>query len=333
MLYKLAKIVALSIATTLVSCLPSVAQAQVIKGQVIKIIDGDTIRTTIDGNPSTVRLACIDAAELDQAPFGKVAAKQLEHLLPIGQWISMKVTQVDHYSRVVAEVYRGAESVNLEMVQLGQAKVNHEYVSKCPELSNRLFQAEVTAKQTKLAFWSQSYPMMPWDFRRSNVQNTDSTLKVYTAPTVSNSSLLRSQLEKALAAKQWSQAYKLLDQLMIAAPQDSAIWSSYKSALQSSLSPNSSDDQPFSYEYGYPSNNVGSCEYSWQLDSIGRLCGNRAASQRPNIIPNVYQPSPSYNSPYSGSSYSPTYSGSERTYVRSYTRKDGTRVRSHYRRR
>ncbi|MFN6572341.1 hypothetical protein [Dendronalium sp. ChiSLP03b] len=77
--------------------------------------------------------------------------------------------------------------------------------------------------------------------------------------------------------------------------------------------------QQNNYVGGYPSDSyLGNCQYSWQVDSSGKTCGDRSASSRPGY---------SY-----GSSYTPSYSGSTgEVYVRPYTRSDGTYVRGHWR--
>lgn len=80
--------------------------------------------------------------------------------------------------------------------------------------------------------------------------------------------------------------------------------------------------------YGSPGGTgSGNCDYSWQTDSAGRSCGGRAASERPGGRLG--------GSSYSTPSYTPSYSsgGSGSTYVRPYTRSDGTYVRGHMRRR
>lgn len=80
-----------------------------------------------------------------------------------------------------------------------------------------------------------------------------------------------------------------------------------------------------SYNNSSDSSSSGSCDYSWQTDSAGHSCGNRAASVR---LGGRLGGTGSYSSI---SSYSGRKSGS--TYVRGYTRSNGTYVRSHYRRR
>jgi hypothetical protein len=73
---------------------------------------------------------------------------------------------------------------------------------------------------------------------------------------------------------------------------------------------------PYTYS---SSSGSGRCMTPDDLDAAGRRCGARAASVRPGGL-SGYESTPSYRS--SGGT----------TYVRSYTRRDGTRVRGHTRR-
>lgn len=66
----------------------------------------------------------------------------------------------------------------------------------------------------------------------------------------------------------------------------------------------------------------GKCDFPWQLDSDGRRCGGRAASERSNEYVNNTR-----------STYSAPNLNFGSTYVRGYFRKDGTYVRGHSRRR
>ena len=71
-------------------------------------------------------------------------------------------------------MFVGNRSVNVNMVQEGQAVVYHQYFKSCPESRDSLLQGENTAKQQRLAFWSQASPVMPWDFRHRTTQRTAS---------------------------------------------------------------------------------------------------------------------------------------------------------------
>jgi endonuclease YncB( thermonuclease family) len=68
----------------------------------------------------------------------------------------------------VAEIYAGGQNMNLQMVSEGYAVVYTQFLSSCPETSSTLQAAEAEAQQQQLNFWSQSNPVMPWDYRRSN---------------------------------------------------------------------------------------------------------------------------------------------------------------------
>ncbi len=54
----------------LAALLPGAGSAQALKGEVLSIGDGDTIRVRQAGKAMTVRLACIDAPEMAQRPYG-----------------------------------------------------------------------------------------------------------------------------------------------------------------------------------------------------------------------------------------------------------------------
>jgi endonuclease YncB( thermonuclease family) len=68
----------------------------------------------------------------------------------------------------VAEIYAGGQNVNLQMVSEGYAVVYTQCLRSCPETSSTLQVAEAEAQQQQLNFWSQSNPVMPWDYRQSN---------------------------------------------------------------------------------------------------------------------------------------------------------------------
>ncbi len=141
---------------------------------VVSVGDGDTIRVRTGNKTVTVRLACIDAPEMKQNPWGQQSSARLKQLLPVGQAITLRSVETDKYKRLVAEVFVGNRSVNVSMVQEGQAVVYRQYLKGCPQSKDSLLQGENTAKQQRLAFWSQANPVMPWDFRHRATQKTTS---------------------------------------------------------------------------------------------------------------------------------------------------------------
>jgi micrococcal nuclease len=149
--------------------------AQTLTGRLVSVGDGDTLRVATGGKTLTVRLACVDAPETAQTPFGKAATERLRQLLPLGQQVSLRVADTDRYGRSIAKVYKGDLSINLALVQEGQAVVYREYLSACPELKERLLNAEANAKSRRIGFWNQASPVLPADFRRG--KRTTSTPK------------------------------------------------------------------------------------------------------------------------------------------------------------
>lgn len=132
--------------------------------QVVSVGDGDTLQVQSNGDRLTVRLACIDAPETSQ-PGGAQAADRLRQLLPRGAAIALRVVDTDRYGRTVAEVYQNGRSINLQLVSEGQAVVYRQYLAGCTSTQADFLSAENTARTQRLAFWSQSQPIMPWEWR------------------------------------------------------------------------------------------------------------------------------------------------------------------------
>ncbi|BAY14027.1 thermonuclease family protein [Calothrix sp. NIES-2098] len=167
------KTAVLAIAAMLISGLPSVAQTNLPAMTVVSVGDGDTLRArNQQGQAVTIRLACIDAPELKQQPWGQQSAARLKQLLPAGQSIKVRQVDRDKYKRVVAEVYVGDRSINLNMVQEGQAVVYRQYLKGCASTKDQFLKAEATAKQQNLGFWNQTKPVMPWIFRQGKGTTT-----------------------------------------------------------------------------------------------------------------------------------------------------------------
>jgi micrococcal nuclease len=136
---------------------------------VTEIRDGDTIVVITDrAEALTIRLACIDAPELDQSFWGKNAKERLEQIIPVSSQVSLRIADRDRYGRTVAEIYKDNFSVNLLMVAEGQAVVYHRYLDRiCNETKDKYMEAEKLAKERSLGYWNQSNPIMPWEWRRA----------------------------------------------------------------------------------------------------------------------------------------------------------------------
>jgi len=133
---------------------------------VLSVGDGDTITVTEGSRRIKVRLACIDAPETSQSPYGMEARKTLQDLLPIGAQVTLKTKATDRYGRSVAEVFKGSTNINQYLVGSGNAFVYWQYISGCDRQTySRL---ENDARLKKMGVWGVPGGIQrPWDYRRS----------------------------------------------------------------------------------------------------------------------------------------------------------------------
>ena len=148
----------------LAALLPGAGSAQALKGEVLSIGDGDTIRVRQGGRAITVRLACIDAPETAQRPYGQQARSYLQQRLPVGREVSLDVKTTDRYDRSVAEVISDT-NINLAMVEDGQAFAYRQYLGGCD--AKEYLDAEYRASRRRYGVWQVPGGITrPWDFRR-----------------------------------------------------------------------------------------------------------------------------------------------------------------------
>ena len=143
---------------------PAGVVAQGVKATVLSIGDGDTIRVRQAGKALTVRLACIDAPETAQSPYGQQARTYLQQRLPIGREVSLDIKTTDRYGRSVAEVISDI-NINLALVEDGQAFAYRQYLSGCD--AKEYLDAEYRASRRRYVVWQLKGGITrPWDFRR-----------------------------------------------------------------------------------------------------------------------------------------------------------------------
>ena len=132
---------------------------------VLSVGDGDTLTVSDDSRRITVRLACIDAPETAQAPYGAKARATLQALAPVGSTVTVQGSKKDRYGRTIAEVLRGKTNVNLELVRRGDAFVYRQYLSGCDR--NAYLSAKKQAEAARSGVWSVPGGIIrPWEWRR-----------------------------------------------------------------------------------------------------------------------------------------------------------------------
>jgi len=143
---------------------PAEVVAQGVSATVLSIGDGDTIRVRQAGKALTVRLACIDAPETAQTPYGLKSRQYLQQRLPIGREVSLDIKTTDRYGRSVAEVISEI-NINLALVEDGQAFAYRQYLSGCD--AKEYLDAEYRASRRRFGVWQvEGGITRPWDFRR-----------------------------------------------------------------------------------------------------------------------------------------------------------------------
>lgn len=144
-----------------------VAGAEILTGQVIGVIDGDTVvfREDAKGQKMTVRLAAIDAPEKVQ-PVGGAARQALSEAVFL-QTVRVETHGRDDYGRTLGVVYVGAASINLRQVREGWAWA---YRSHLGADGPRLLAAEAEARSQRRGLWRDAAPQAPWEFRRGELQ-------------------------------------------------------------------------------------------------------------------------------------------------------------------
>ncbi len=130
--------------------------------EVVRVVDGDTIKVIYNGKVESVRYIGVDTPETVHPnkpiqPFGKEASALNKDLLTGGEvQLSFDLEQRDHYGRLLAYVYAVHDNrrvlVNLELVRAGLAKAfpyppNTSY-------AELFIEAQDEAKVAKRGIWS-----------------------------------------------------------------------------------------------------------------------------------------------------------------------------------
>ena len=98
------------------------------RGEVVRVVDGDTIEVSLDGETEDVRYIGVDTPE-SVTPgepvecFGREASELNERLVS-GREVRLRFDRErrDRYGRLLAYVYAGSRLVNAELVRRGHAR-------------------------------------------------------------------------------------------------------------------------------------------------------------------------------------------------------------------
>lgn len=144
-------------------------------GQVVGVLDGDTLELMENGKAVRIRLANIDAPEKNQA-FGDKAKRSLSDLC-FGKDAQYRTQTIDRYGRTVAEVTFGGVQVNRAQVERGYAWVYQRY-----NQDHSLPAIEANARRQQRGLWVDNNPTPPWDFRHGTATTSATPSPCLTGP-------------------------------------------------------------------------------------------------------------------------------------------------------
>ncbi len=129
-------------------------------GPLLRVKDGDSLVVKVQGVALDVRLAGIDAPELEQ-PYGR-EAKQALVSLASGRQLVVEPLDTDRYGRTVAHVWNGEVQLNTEMVKRGGAWFYSEFAR-----NDELYDVEQEARSAERGLWAlpRKDRIEPWVWR------------------------------------------------------------------------------------------------------------------------------------------------------------------------
>ncbi|MDM7456452.1 MAG: thermonuclease family protein [Tepidimonas sp.] len=153
---------------------PSQASTQTVT--VVSVHDGDTVRVRdARGQEQTVRLATIDAPELDQ-PYGPQAREALRERA-LGRAATLEPRGRDRYGRTLAVLWLPTDpqpqDLALWLVEQGWAWHYTAHAREQPLTERwRYALAEALARSSRKGLWAQPDPQPPWTWRRAQRSRT-----------------------------------------------------------------------------------------------------------------------------------------------------------------
>jgi endonuclease YncB( thermonuclease family) len=136
-----------------------------INGVVVDVHDGDTLTVKSGATRTKVRLAGIDAPELNQ--FFGVESRNSLRLLALSKEVQIETLNYDKYKRLIGRVMFDGKDLNLEQLKSGAAWV---YLANSAALKGQdrtnYINAESNAQLLGWGLWSNQEPTPPWVWRQ-----------------------------------------------------------------------------------------------------------------------------------------------------------------------
>jgi endonuclease YncB( thermonuclease family) len=155
----------ISVLLWIVLLAPDLALAELLRGKVVKVADGDTVTVLRnDKAQERVRLLGIDAPEKKQ-DFGQKAKEELTRRVA-GKMVDVEYRKRDRYGRILGKIVLIHEDVNLLQVRDGLAWHYDQFAKdQFSGDATKYAEAQVKARDEKRGIWSLKTASPPWEFR------------------------------------------------------------------------------------------------------------------------------------------------------------------------
>ncbi|MGH8671256.1 MAG: thermonuclease family protein [Burkholderiales bacterium] len=141
------------------------AFADTLQGEVVEVVDGDTLSVSEGENVRhTVKLAGIDAPEGSQA-HGKESRQHLSEMA-LGRTVSIEYCAVDALKRILGTVVLDDKDLGLEQIEAGFAwHYKYSRHEQSDEQRRVYSEAQSLARTQRLGLWQDPAPETPWGYR------------------------------------------------------------------------------------------------------------------------------------------------------------------------
>jgi micrococcal nuclease len=137
-------------ASTTQPAVTTIARTPPVHGEVVSIVDGDTIRMITGDDEITVRLAAINTPDEDECHHEEATARL--NALVGDAAVSLEILGIDQFDRMLAHVFTDERHVNREIVSSGLALVS-DLTENDPH-GGALLDAEDDAFESGVGLWA-----------------------------------------------------------------------------------------------------------------------------------------------------------------------------------
>jgi len=147
------------------TALVPILHAQTWYGQVVKVLDGDSLMIKRKEKVYEVRLYGIDTPEYGQDYSKRARSFTRKHLL--NKIVSVEAKDIDKYGRTVAMIRSQGRLINKELVRAGMAWVYPWFCQEEP-ICSEMKKIEEKTKNKRRGLWQLADPVPPWKWRDKN---------------------------------------------------------------------------------------------------------------------------------------------------------------------